>query len=385
MTFIAVVSDYLLHPFYPHFFALRFQVEDSRHVGYYFSALCLVVMIAFPFWAFIAKWITELRILIFTQFCAGILALYCLWTDSLVLFWVVSLVMVFFKGSYLLVYPYTLKVVPETEHHNTIGLLSVIVHMGSILGALIGGFVVGFVHPAKAFLVMAAGDFIQMGMSFYLLRSKRFQLDNPQKEIPDSVGEGKSHLNYFLLKLALVTMLLYFSDYLIRPFFTRYWESVSVYNSNLISGCIYAIPGFIALIALWYNAKSEKPLLLNKQLITALMLGMIGLVLQGIPNEWTLISGRMIYGWALFQATVKFDVLLFQNTTPERYALDYSKVYLAQSFGVLGASSMSGILVSLVDYSIPFPFAALGFALTLTLFLVFFVRFKNAIGKEVKI
>ena len=38
-----------------------------------------------------------------------------------------------------------------------------------------------------------------------------------------------------------------------------------------------------------------------------------------------LIIGRIIYGWAIFQSVVKFDVLLFAHSTPESYAIDYSK------------------------------------------------------------
>ena len=42
ITFIAVVSDYLLHPFYPQFFSLRFGMNDPKVVGYYFAALCFI-------------------------------------------------------------------------------------------------------------------------------------------------------------------------------------------------------------------------------------------------------------------------------------------------------------------------------------------------------
>ena len=156
MTFIAVVSDYLLHPFYPYFFESRFGIDSPEHVGFYFSSLVFLVMIAFPFWAYVSKKIAELNLLIVTQLIAGLLAIYCYSTDSYPLFWVCSLIMVFFKGSYLLIYPYTLKVVEDKNHHNTIGLLSVVVHLGGILGALIGGFVLDYISPETAFLVMAS-------------------------------------------------------------------------------------------------------------------------------------------------------------------------------------------------------------------------------------
>ena len=63
MTLVAVVSDYLLHPFYPQFFELRFGVKDPEMVGYYFAAICFMVMIAFPFWAYVSKKRAELNII----------------------------------------------------------------------------------------------------------------------------------------------------------------------------------------------------------------------------------------------------------------------------------------------------------------------------------
>lgn len=77
MTLVAVVSDYLLHPFYPQFFELRFGIKNPELVGYYFAAICFMVMIAFPFWAYVSKKVSELNILVYTQFVAGILALLC--------------------------------------------------------------------------------------------------------------------------------------------------------------------------------------------------------------------------------------------------------------------------------------------------------------------
>ena len=373
MTLVAVVSDYLLHPFYPQFFEARFEVTDPKYVGYYFAAICFMVMIAFPFWAYISKKVAELNILIYTQCIAGILALYCYWTTSYVNFWILSLIMVLFKGSYLLVYPYILKIITKKEHTNTIGLLSVVVHLGGILGAVIGGLIVDLVDASYIFLVMAAGDFMQMGISTYLLRSKKYDtnkvietqstLDTKDKIIPQG----------FILKIGLVTMVLYFSDFLIRPFFSLYWESLSDYDGKLISGCIYAIPGFVALIALWINTK-HTPKNKNKSIVSALFLGMIGLLLQGLPVEAIVVVGRIIYGWAIFQGVVRFDVLLFEYSSPNSYAIDYSKVHFFQNLGVLLASFSVGILVDQHGLQIPFTVALAGFFITLGMYYFIFHR-----------
>ncbi len=368
MTLVAVVSDYLLHPFYPQFFELRFGVKDPEMVGYYFAAICFMVMIAFPFWAYISKKVSELNILVYTQFVAGILALYCFYTSSYITFWIVSLIMILFKGSYLLVYPYILKIITKEEHPKTIGLLSVVVHLGGILGAVIGGLTVDLIDPRNIFLIMAAGDFIQMGMSGYLLKSDKYATGLiVSKEVKT---EKKLIPKGFILKLGLITLILYFSDFLIRPFFSLYWESFSAYKTKFISGTVYAIPGFVALITLWINNK-RKTQDGYKGIINALCIALIGLFLQGIPSDAFVIVGRIIYGWAIFQGVVKFDILLFELSTPDSYALDYSKIHFFQNLGVLIASLSVGVVVDKFSLQIPFTIALVGFVITLVLY--FFV------------
>ena len=368
MTLVAVVSDYLLHPFYPQFFELRFGMTNPKNVGYYFAAICFMVMIAFPFWAYVSKKVSELNILVYTQAMAGVLALYCYYTTSYLNFWIVSLIMVLFKGSYLLVYPYILKIITKEEHPSTIGLLSVVVHLGGILGAVLGGITVDYIAPSSIFLIMAGGDFIQMVMSAYLLKSKKYATDLIISEEPENT-EKKFIPKGFILKLGLITLILYFSDFLIRPFFSSYWESFSAYKSKLVSGTIYAIPGFVALVALWINnrRKSEG----HQGIINALFIGLIGLLLQGIPYDGIVILGRIVYGWAIFQGVVKFDILLFELSTPESYSVDYSKIHFFQNLGVLLASLNVGIIVDEFGLQMPFAIALGGFLLTLVLY--FFV------------
>lgn len=370
MTFVAVISDYLLHPFYPQFFESRFGVSDPKQVGYYFAAICFMVMLAFPFWAYVSKKVAELNILVITQFIAGILALYCYWTTSYVNFWMVSMVMILFKGSYLLVYPYILKIITKKEHPTTIGLLSVVVHLGGIIGAVIGGATVQTIDASYIFLIMATGDFVQMAMSLYILGSRKYDTYPPI--VSTEATKNRNALpKGFILKIGLVTMVLYFSDFLIRPFLSRYWESISVYDSKLISGTIYAIPGFVALVALWVNTKQKKDIG-NNGIIKALVLATLGLLLQGIPNELTLIIGRIIYGWAIFQSVVRFDLLLFEWSTSEFYATDYSKVHFLQSLGVLLSSFSVGILVENKGLQMPFIIAFIGLGITLCMYYFIF-------------
>ncbi|MDI1279312.1 IucA/IucC family protein [Methylobacter sp.] len=135
MVAVSVISDSMLVPFYPQFFATAFSITAPQHVGLYLSAICFVVMLAFPLWADAAKHIPVLRLLVYTQFAAGVLSILCYESDSLPDFWFVSLLMQVFKGSYLLTYPFVMSLEHKDRHGGTIGLLSVIVHLGAIAGA----------------------------------------------------------------------------------------------------------------------------------------------------------------------------------------------------------------------------------------------------------
>ncbi|WP_237390460.1 MFS transporter [Fulvivirga sediminis] len=370
MTLISVVSDSMLHPFFPQFFEGTFGKDDPKHVGYYIAAMCLTVMFAFPFWAYVARRIAELKLLAWTQLAAGLLCVYCFWTTSLVGFWIVSLSMIVFKGSYLLIYPYVMSLEQKDNHTSTVGLLSVIVHFGAIVGAVLGGLVVDSFNPRYIFLVMAAGDFIQIFVSIYLLRSSQY--DTSYKAPEKEEGAGNLVPRGFILKLGIITLLLYGFAYMIRPFFSLYWEQISQYDSKLISGTIYAIPGFVALLALWLEKKQQVGNSTLNAIVPSLLLGIVGLMLQGSGVSLVVIAGRLIYGWAIYQALVKFDVLLFELSTPKSYATDYSKIHFFQNLGVLIASCSVGVLVDNFGLYMPFWTATCGFAITLILYLLAF-------------
>ena len=371
MTLIAVVSDYMLHPFYPMFFASRFGVTTPEWTGYYFSAMCFMVMISFPFWAFLSKKITELKILIFTQSIAGVLAICCYFTDSFITFWILSLTMILFKASYLLVYPLILKIISKEQHGRTIGLLSVVVHLGGILGAVIGGFTVDLINVGYAYLIMALGDFIQMGLSFYLKKRNKDVItvadDMPQKKTESFFGQQG-----FILKIGLVTLILYFSDFLIRPFFVSYWEQVTLNGSALLSGLIYAIPGCMAVLILVFDHFKHSNRSKILPILFVLAVGFIGLILQGIENPTVIIMGRVLYGWAIFRAMVRFDVILFEQSSSSNYALAYSKVHFFQNLGVLLSSFGIGIWVDYLGLRIQFHIAAIGFISTILCYWIFF-------------
>ncbi|MGR9085734.1 MAG: MFS transporter [Gammaproteobacteria bacterium] len=360
MIAVSVVSDSMLMPFYPQFFQTAFGDTDPEHVGFYLAAVCFTVMAAFPLWAAVAKTVPVLRLLVYTQFAAGVLSILCYASDTLLNFWMVSLLMMVFKASYLLIYPHILALEDKNKHTGTIGVLSVIVHLGAIMGAALGGFVLELLDARQTFLLMSIGDFLQM-FACMLLTDK-------DKAIAPAAGDASSARALtpgLVYKLSLIMLLYYFSAYLIRPFFARYWETVSVWNGEIASGLVFAIPGWIALAALCLGRFAGNRLQsAYGGILSAVFLGIYGLLLQAYPQPAAVLLGRCLFGWSLFKATVRLDALLFELSTPDAYAADFSKIYFFQTLGVMIASFAAGALVSHQGLQSPFMVGAFGLSVT---------------------
>jgi MFS family permease len=360
LTVVAVISDSMLHPFYPQYFATVYGVTDPMHVGLYIASCSLTVMLLFPVWALVARRIPVLQLLIGTQAATGVLSIVCYWTTSLWLFWSVSLLMMVFKASYLLIYPYLMSLEKKDKHITTISLLAFVVYFGNILAALGSGLVFELLAPRFLFVVMAGGDLVQIGICLLMIRQGGLRNDARQ---PEETGETAPVLTAgFVYKLGLVMFVLYFSAYLSEPFFSLYWEWLAASDNKIVSSAVFAIPGITALLALYLNAKrrhsDRSP---YARIVPAIVLGICGLLLQASAQQPAVLMGRFLYGWALFQSMVRLDLLLFRLSTPASYAVDFSKVHFFQGLGILFSSFAAGSLVDALGLKIPFIAAACGF------------------------
>ena len=397
MTAFGVLSDAILIAFYPQFFNLRYDITSPIHAGSYIAAISIAVMCALPIWARVAVKIETMRLLLFTQLTAGLLGIACVFAPSVLSFWVLSLLMYVTKASYLLMFPYLMRLEKQENHAHLVGLLSVIVHITAILAATIGGFSLQRFGPQFCVALMAVGDFIQMAICFYLIKVNKITPtihlpthntsletnDNKQQSSRQELTTQNSAslpskkrprtLFISLLKLSLVMLIFDFSAYLIRPFFSTYWEETTGILNRGLTGAIFAIPAIAALIGVLANrlaSQGRLPKLDNT--VLNLVLGAIGLGLQALPDIETIILGRFIFGWGMFQMIVKLEVKLFKISSPEYYARDFSVANFFQNLGVLLSSFSAGYIVSFIGVQQTFVIAALGFLLTAIIDKMFF-------------
>ena len=366
MSGFGVVSDAILIAYYPQFFQIRYGLTSSLHVGAYIAAISIAVMCMLPVWARVARRIETMHLLLYTQGLAAAFCLAAIWAPSAPWYWLLTLLMFMTKASYLLMFPYLMRLEHPDNHSLVIGALSVVIHIGAIFGAAVGGPLLLQVGPTACLLLMAGGDLAQMALCAYLIRRGKVVRVLSAEEKSGAVRtprRSRAQLSA-LLKLCLLMFLFDFSAYLIRPFFTLYWEQSTGLYQPLLTGLVFAIPGIMALLALWLKRVLATPPYWLDHTLGNLMLGAVGLALQGSESLWLIILGRCLYGWALYQVVVKLEVTLFKVSSPEVYARDFGVTNFFQNLGVLLSSFSAGALVGVIGVPMTFMIAASGLLLT---------------------
>jgi hypothetical protein len=291
----------------------------------------------------------------------------CWGLDSLAWFWAVSLAMMVFKASYLLIYPYVMTLESKEHHVGTISLLAFVVYFGNILAALLAGAVFEWVDHRSLFIVMAGGDALQILICLYLLRAPApapAAEAEPEAE-PEAPPAAPAR---FVAKLGAVMLIMYFSAYLTEPFFSTYWERISAVDNKVLTGLVFSLPGIAALIGLVMNARERGDQNPFARIAPAIVLAACSLWLQASGALPAVLLGRFVYGWALFQSMVRLDSLLFRLATPEEYAVAFSKFNLFQGLGVLAASLVAGSLASSLGLVATFVLSAGGFVVGVALY-----------------
>lgn len=366
LTLVSVTVDTLLLPFYPKFFASAFDATAPWITGAYLASSCVTIMVFLPIWAKVAKSIHELDLWIVTQLAAAALGISCYFITDLWLFWIVSQVMLAFKASYLLIYPFVLRLESRDNHLGLIGLFSVLMHIGGIGGAFLGSIWLSTFTAKAAYLLMASADVLQVIICLIL----KSAVDMKDK----ASDEEKAKVNSFplLIKLCSISVVVYFSAFLIRPFFTQHWQAISDWNSPLLTALIYAIPALGAVGILLLEQVKKQSLTHQHHLMLAMALAICAAILQGQEFTAFVIVGRILYAWALYQMTVRLELLLFEASPKAEFGEHFAKLHVSQNIGLIAASFVSAALVANISLQAPFFLAGAGFvmALALTFFLL---------------
>ncbi|MEM0940493.1 MAG: MFS transporter [Bacteroidota bacterium] len=348
IAFIAVLAEFLLVPFYPQFFEQTFGITSIGHTGYYFTACRLVLLVGFPIWAKMAYKVRPIYLLIVSQSIAGILSLICYYILSIEWFWIVSLAMLLFKSGYLLIYPLLIQYGSAQKQLKTIGILSVFIHLATLLSTWLGSYLFEYSTLKTAFIFIAIADFLQMGISFVLVpKDIRLIKENKEAHTASQTKENFSVLFF-------ISFLFFFATTLIRPYFTKFLEFSSSQLSALQEGVIFSIPSIVALVTFPFLGRILKKQDASLNLSLFFLLGIFGLALQVSGILYAIIAGRIIYGIAIFVSFAAIDLFLFQHSSPNSYTVSYSKLHVFQNLGLLMAPLLAGIVAEKFNYQVLF-------------------------------
>ncbi len=364
LTVISVVCDTMLLPFYPQFFAREFAIDSPTHTGAFVAATCVTVMLCFMFWARLAKKYAELHLWLVTQVVAAGFGIGAYFATDITVFWVMCLMMLAFKASYLLIYPFVLRLEEKEAHLGIVGLFSVLMHFGGIGGALLGGYFFYDYSPRFAFLVSSAGDLLQVLICVYLIKT----LKVPLLQTPSVKTTPRAQIPRFIWAFGVASLAVYFSAFMARPFFASHFLAIAPDTNEILAGLAYSIVAIVALCMLAFNRfRSRISLPVMRQshtLMVSLGLAACALWLQASDAVAVVLSGRLLLGVVMFQITVLLEVMLFAKSEPGHYAGDFAKVHVFQNIGIILAALGSGYAVNTLALNTPFYLAAAGFALT---------------------
>ncbi len=366
IAFFAALAESLPAPFYPKIFKDIFGITDPEYTGTYLCILRLTFMLSYPMWAWFSQNINIFKLLSMTQFIAGAASIYCGLTQNLTAFFVCSILMVLFKSSYLLLYPYLIS--RSENKTSTVTRLGILVHFSMIISALSGAYIIDKISVQYLFIIIGILDFIQMGISSRLTDIQKGVQAQPASE---SISFDKGRL----LWICMITFMFYLSSTLIRPFYTEFiMERYAPQADYTWAAVLFIIPSLSALFLLPLAGKSL--IVKNTTFICSITLCIaVVLFLQSYANSLiSEITLRSLFGISIFLIFVYLDTSFFETISGKNSARAYSLLHITQNFAYMSAPLLAGLLVSREGYTGPFMMASICSLLSLPVVIMLHIK-----------
>ncbi|PSO94711.1 MAG: MFS transporter [Cyanobacteria bacterium SW_6_48_11] len=367
--FLGLFTEVLLSPFYPQFFSKVFGVEDLSYTGYYIFMCRLAVVLSAPLWGVLARWVELKWVLYVGQTGTAVMTALMATASSIEQFLGFTLCMLFFKSSYLLIYPLIIQLAGKDKRATVAGSYQAVFHGAIVSATVAGAGMVNLDNPLTLFYWIAVADLFQLGLSLYALRgvSTRKEVAEAGKQ-PKAVGDRWG----FILAMGLVIFSFQLANQVVRPFFTKYVTSSQPFDVSLFaSSFLFLIPSLMAIAAMPYIHKVGKPERLPRLYGVGICLLVASLYFQGLTNHLSLlVFSRVVYGFFLAVTQATLELQLFSNSSQKRLHFNYSLATSFANAGHLCAPLFASWLVS--AYSLATPLIA---AATLGIFNLLFARF----------
>jgi len=351
IAFLAIFAESLLAPYYPMYFEKVFQIQDANSVGWYIAACRIVFMAAYPIWAIVSKRYPLGNILVCTQGIAGLICIACAYTYGYTLFLVLSLLMIFFKASYLLIYPMLIQ--NSTSRYKEISVLGIILNAGMIASTCASSVWIEHFQIQHLFLIIAAFDFLQMIFSYYFLLPAAVTTDN------EAVETAEQPLQVFsLVRIGILTLFLYLLSTTLRPFYTEFILNQTGYTHTVLeAGCLFILPSFSVLIFYLIFRKANFSRSNASILLIACGFAVSVYVQQFETPFLVTCLIRIAYGFLLFYLCVYLDMVFFDSVGSTQVAVWYGFIHAIQNIAYLTAPLYTGNRIAMHGLSEQFDIA----------------------------
>lgn len=361
---IAYTADMLLVPYYPQFFLEVYGVSNPHYVGLLIAFCRAVMMFAYPAWAKLSKSVPVLKILVFTQGLAGLSILACMLAPDEWSFLFFSMISVGFKSSYLLIYPLLVNWSGRDRQVQTVSLYGFMIHFATILAAVAGGILLDFSDPRYLLLIICITDWIQMAISWFLLKKNpAWEEEKDVSPTPEPTGVNKIP-DFGIVWLI---FLFYAALSLIRPYFTRFIESLSLGLNTTQLGILFVLPAVVAITVSVFYRKFKLANHIKFIVVIASLLVLISTWVQVAGQSLTeIIGGRIFYGLAIFLIQTGIDLAIFKNSKSGEMAWNYRLVTTSMNGALIAAPLSLGYIIEIGGLSGPF-YVSIGVSLAFML------------------
>lgn len=311
--------------------------------GYAYGAATVLKVVASPVWGKLADQYGRKPMLLRASFGMAVILLLTAFVTSVPQLVAVRMIMGaisgFNSGAITLIATQT----PREKAGWALGTLSTGSVSGTLLGPLLGGYLVEMISIRSSFIVMAALLLTAFFLSLLFVREDFSPREHCVKAFSEIWHALPDHALFY--SMFLTTFFVQLALFSIEPIITLYVKLLAPQTGHLalLSGLVFASSGISALLcAPWLGQLSDR-IGAHKVIFAALLIGAVLFIPQSfVKNVWQLMALRFGVGIATGAMLPSINTMLKQNTPAEAAGRIFSLNQSAQFLGVFIGSIMGG-------------------------------------------
>jgi DHA1 family multidrug resistance protein-like MFS transporter len=348
---LAALTDALLVPFYPQFFAQTFGSSSLVTPGLYVALCRLAIAVTLPFWTRLTRRVAPLRLVAAAQVIAGSAGLLCAVAPNLHAFLAFTFIAEGARGCYLLLYPVLVQSVEPARRSSVVATVAAAINGAGLLAALLGGVLLENLGGRTALVIAGLSDYAQLLCLLPVLARHGAPVPAPAPDTTAQMSGKRPAVRVRLYLLCVVTFFATGAIVLIRPHFTTFVDAEIAPGLPLwVLGAVFVIPNAVAVLATRLGGRVAHSPHARLWLVGAAWALAITAVLQlASPSLAFLIAARAAHGLAIYliDVTVDYATLCGDQDTYGQFGI----MSAFQNASIVVAPLAAGVLADLHGWS----------------------------------